>query len=109
MSTATTVIIRLHPEAPSKPASGKPCNGCGVCCALETCPLARVRFRQTRGPCPALTWSDNDKRYLCGLLSDPVRFWSAMPNWAQPFLHTLSRRWIASGIGCDCDAEIDKN
>ena len=31
-------IVHLHRDAPPKPAPGAPCNGCGVCCAAETCP-----------------------------------------------------------------------
>ena len=62
-------IIHLHRSAPAKPAEGQPCNGCGVCCALETCPAARLRFLQKAGPCPALEWSVVETRYHCGLLT----------------------------------------
>jgi hypothetical protein len=61
-------IIHLHHAAPRKPEAGAPCNGCGVCCALETCPPARLRFLRARGPCPALEWSAKENRYHCGLL-----------------------------------------
>lgn len=107
MSTATTVILHLHPAAPAKPLVGAECNGCGICCALETCPLARLRFWQKEGPCPALTWSDLENRYHCGLLSQPVHFWSAVPKVFHPYTQRLSHRWIAAGIGCDCEAETD--
>ena len=73
--------------APAKPAPGAPCNGCGVCCLAETCPIGRIRFLQIRGPCPALRW--RDERYECGLLAD-----------AGPF-KPLIARWIAAGKGCD--------
>ena len=32
-------LIRIHADAPAKPPVGAPCNGCGVCCLLEPCPL----------------------------------------------------------------------
>ena len=32
-------VIYLQPEAPPKPALGAPCNGCGVCCGWQPCPL----------------------------------------------------------------------
>ena len=78
----------------TKPAYGEPCNGCGVCCQYETCPLARLRYWQVKGPCPALAWSAEQGRYLCGML---VR-----AGWFKPLIH----RWIAAGIGCDCGDEL---
>ncbi|MEY8875244.1 MAG: hypothetical protein AB9M60_01945, partial [Leptothrix sp. (in: b-proteobacteria)] len=44
--------------------------------------------------------------YRCGLLLDAR---SALPRWAQPaapLLQQLARRFIAAGIGCDCDSEV---
>jgi hypothetical protein len=32
-------VIRLHPDAPPKPAAAAPRNGCGVCCAAESWPV----------------------------------------------------------------------
>ena len=93
--------VRLHRDAPPKPAPGVPCNGCGVCCAAETCPLARLRFLQARGPCPALVWSAESQRYGCGLLGNgPTYFWGI------PLSRRLVARWIAAGKGCDSMAEI---
>lgn len=99
--------IHLHVAAPAKPAPGQPCNGCGVCCALETCPAARLRFRQRRGPCPALEWSAGEERYRCGLLSRPGAYLGWLPAAAESLARRLFARWIAAGIGCDCDAEAD--
>ncbi|CAA7611695.1 conserved hypothetical protein [Magnetospirillum sp. LM-5] len=79
------LIVTLHQDAPAKPAWGQPCNGCGLCCAVTTCPLGRIRFWRIKGPCPALTWDDGGQRYLCRLATN---------RW--------TRRWIAAGIGCDC-------
>jgi len=98
-------LIHLHRAAPTKPAEGQPCNGCGVCCALETCPAARLRFWQKRGPCPALEWSAGQSRYQCGLLIRPAHYLRALPASAENLARRLFGRWIAAGIGCDCDAE----
>ncbi|HLO63008.1 MAG TPA: hypothetical protein VK165_08585 [Azonexus sp.] len=99
-------IVHLHREAPAKPAVGAACNGCGVCCALETCPAARLRFLQARGPCPALEWSPEDLCYRCGLLTHPGRYLAWLPAAAQPLTRRLMHRWIAAGQGCDCAADI---
>jgi hypothetical protein len=98
-------IIHLHHKAPPKPAEGLPCNGCGVCCALETCPAARLRFLQKRGPCPALQWSATELRYHCGFLSQPQAYFSWLPKLANALTQRLFYRWISAGKGCDCSAE----
>ena len=49
-------VIQIHPEAPRKPSYGLPCNGCGVCCLDEPCPVGVVVSRRRRGPCLALHW-----------------------------------------------------
>jgi hypothetical protein len=97
--------IHLHTAAPAKPAEGQPCNGCGVCCALETCPAARLRFLQIKGPCPALEWAANDKRYVCGLLTRPAHFLKYLPNRGEPMASRLFARWISAGRGCDCSVD----
>lgn len=97
--------IFLHPAAPPKPEEGAACNGCGVCCALETCPVARLRFLKRGGPCPALLWSTTATRYECGLLSTPEIFLGRLPWATETFIQRLLARWIAAGKGCDCTAE----
>ena len=99
-------IIHLHRSAPSKPEVGEACNGCGVCCAVSTCPVARLRFLRAAGPCPALAWSAEQSRYLCGLLHSPGRYFSWLPKRAENLARRLLSRWIAAGIGCDCDVEV---
>lgn len=99
------LVIHLHRAAPPKPAEGAPCNGCGVCCALETCPAARLRFRQRQGPCPALEWQQNAGCYRCGLLLRPAHYFAWLPLWGQGWARRLLARWIAAGAGCDCSAE----
>jgi len=96
--------IHLHRAAPDQPAEGQPCNGCGVCCALETCPVGRLRFLQKQGPCPALEWSADESRYRCGLLVRPGHYFGWLSTTAEPLARRLLARWIAAGHGCDCSA-----
>jgi len=46
-------VILIHPEAPAKPPLGAPCNGCGVCCLAEPCPVgvlvSRPAYRGVHG------------------------------------------------------------
>ena len=101
-------IIHLHRSAPAKPAEGQPCNGCGVCCALEPCPAARLRFLQKAGPCPALEWSVVETRYHCGLLTRPAHYLGWLPSSGEAVARRLLTRWIAAGKGCDCTASSDE-
>ena len=96
-------IVRLPADAPDKPAPGAPCNGCGLCCAAELCPLGRVAFRKSRGPCPALVWRPEDRRHVCGLATAPKTHLPRLPGPLIPLFIRLARRWIAAGIGCDSD------
>ena len=95
-------VILLNARAPAKPAPGSDCNGCGVCCAAEPCPLGQWLSRRRRGACVALTWREPGQRYACGVLDDPGRWLPLLPpGWAR----ALARRWIAAGRGCDSDFE----
>lgn len=100
-------IIFLHPSAPTKPATGSPCNGCGVCCAAETCPAGRVLFLKVKGPCPALLWGD--ERYHCGLLVAPGKHLRWLPRFMNRFAQRIFTRSIAAGAGCDSDAELSED
>ena len=95
----TDRTIHLHPDAPSKPAPGEPCNRCGVCCAAETYPAGRLVFRRKNGPCPALVRYDN--RYTCDLAVMPDRYIVFLPLALRPLVARLFRRWISAGTGCD--------
>ncbi|KIM00629.1 Ferredoxin [Paramagnetospirillum magnetotacticum MS-1] len=96
--------VELRTDAPPKPAYDAPCNGCGLCCAVETCPLGLVLFRRRQGPCPALVWQDG--RYVCGVLDRPKDFIALLPTaWAA----RLVARWIAAGKGCDCRHEAEEH
>ncbi len=92
------MLVTLDARAPAKPAPGTDCNGCGVCCAAEPCPLGLILFRRRRGPCPALEWEEPSRRYRCGLLT--------RPGWWR-LLAPLAARWIAAGQGCDSDARVE--
>lgn len=106
-------IILIHSAASPKPAVGVPCNGCGVCCLYEPCPLGVVLSRRRRGACVAVCWSEDTAQYRCGALSEsevvlhsllPARMGSMTP-WLAPVLMRLAQRWIGVGIGCDSTLE----
>lgn len=99
--------IRIHAGAPRKPATGAACNGCGACCAAEPCPVSRVLLGHRDGPCPALTWMPDERRYFCGMVIAPARHLPSLPTPLANLASRLFRRWIAAGSGCDFDAEVD--
>jgi hypothetical protein len=104
-NSLTPAIVWLHPEAPAKPATGAPCNGCGLCCLSEPCPLGMVVSRRRTGACVALRWNDGDRRYRCAMVADP----GGVTGWTRPWqlraLSWLAHRWIAAGVGCDAQLQ----
>lgn len=101
-------VVHVHPCAPAKPAPGAPCNGCGVCCLAEPCPLGMLVSRRRRGACVALRWDAPRQRYDCAMVTDPA---SVLPGGRfvsriAPVLSRLARRWIAAGRGCDASFEV---
>jgi len=103
------IEIHLHPAAPPKPAPGTPCNGCGVCCLSEPCPIGIVVSRRRQGACKAVRWDSALGLYRCGLLADaqagaerpgPWRWWARL-RWRA------LRRWIAAGQGCDAWFDVE--
>lgn len=87
-------VILIQPQAPPKPGFGAPCNGCGVCCLAEPCPVGMLLSLKRHGACVALRWDEAACRYVCGaLLAAP---------WP---VNKLMQRWIAAGAGCDADFE----
>lgn len=97
--------IYLHREAPPKPPTGEACNGCGLCCAAEPCPLGIVVSRRRQGACAALQWQAQPPRYVCGLLADPRRHLPAALAFAAPALRAVAARGISAGSGCDAELE----
>lgn len=98
--------VPLHRDAPAKPTVGEACNGCGVCCALEPCPMARIFLARGKGPCVALHWQDGERRYRCGLIAAPARHLPWLPRTWEAWVGRRFARWMAAGKGCDCDAAV---
>ncbi len=92
-------IIHIEADAPLKPVEGKPCNGCGVCCLAEPCPVGMVISRKILGSCSALQWVADERRYRCGLLASPAAHfrWKWLSRIGMPW----ARRMISAGSGCD--------
>jgi Fe-S-cluster-containing hydrogenase component 2 len=101
-----TQVIHIHQSAPEKPKLGDSCNGCGVCCLAEPCPISLIMFMQRSGPCPAVVWQSHRNKYECGMVISPSAQHRCIPVWADPLLIRLFKRWIAVGIGCDSRADI---
>ena len=99
-------IIWIQRAAPEKPELGQACNGCGVCCLAEPCPVALVFLWQRRGACRALEWDEMQQRYACGMLLNPAQHISLLPSFLAPLFTRLSYRWIAAGKGCDSTAQM---
>ncbi len=95
-------VIHIEPLAPPKPAERAACNGCGVCCLAAPCPVGMLVSRRRSGRCNALAWSATERRYFCGMLTEPERH----VGWLGRWLQRPMRRWIAAGQGCDSDLEV---
>ncbi len=96
-------VILLHPDAPPKPAEGVSCNGCGVCCAAAPCPVGQWLSRRRPGACAALQWNDDERRYRCGVVTEPRRHLRWLPAaWGR----RLALRWISAARGCDSDYQV---
>lgn len=100
-------VVWLHPEAPPKPAQGAPCNGCGLCCLAEPCPLGVLVSRRRTGACAALRWSDGEGRYLCGMVADPGGVTGFTHPWLVRAMAAWARRSIAAGVGCDAQLDAE--
>ena len=100
-------VIHLHVLAPTKPAVGQPCNGCGVCCASEPCPVGMLVSRRRHGACAALVWRHEAQRYRCGMIEEPAAHLPVPLRWAAPVAARLARRFVAAGIGCDSTVEAE--
>ncbi len=98
-------FIAIHSAAPAKPLLGEPCNGCGVCCAAQPCPVSRLLLGHRSGACPALRWQAHERRYACGMVTEPGRFLRWLPQRWSGFAGRRFARWIAAGMGCDSDIE----
>jgi hypothetical protein len=102
-------VIHIRPQAPAKPALGAPCNGCGVCCLAEPCPVGMVLSRRRQGACVALRWHDAGQRYQCGALVGATERLALARPWQRPWRWIVwrwMRRMIAAGQGCDASYEV---
>ena len=97
-------VVWIHPQAPQPPGFGQPCNGCGLCCLTQPCPLGMFIGRTTQGPCSALIWSEGAGAYRCGVLASPSQF---VPWLPAGLVRGLARRWISAGSGCDAPLARD--
>lgn len=108
--SATHQVIHIHPEAPPKPPVGAPCNGCGVCCLAEPCPVGMLVSRKRHGACDLLRWSGTQGRYVCGLLADAQEAAGEGTVRSDPLWRRLWRAWarrlISAGSGCDARLEV---
>ena len=101
-------VLHVHPHAPAKPALGAPCNGCGLCCLAEPCPLGVLASRRRRGACAALRWDAAARQYRCGLVAAPAEWLGPRWRWLAPLLRPLARRWISAGRGCDAAVTVER-
>ncbi len=100
-------VLWIRPEAPPKPAVGAPCNGCGVCCLAEPCPVGVLVSRRRHGACRALRWDADRARYLCGMASAPAEVLGRGWRWLAPWIGRRALRWISAGSGCDAALEVE--
>jgi len=105
-------VIHIEALAPVKPALGATCNGCGVCCLSEPCPLGMLLSRRRHGRCSALRWDKLGSRYRCGVVIGPAAAGPQgqykAPAWFTRAVARLARRWIAAGAGCDSSVTAER-
>ena len=101
--------IEIHQQAPAKPKWGESCNGCGICCAAEPCPIAYLFLFQRTGRCRALLWQEEMGRYVCGMVLYPDRYSRLIPKFARQWMGSFIATRIAAGIGCDSDIELSES
>ncbi len=106
MSKALTQIIELHPLAPPKPDLGAHCNGCGICCAAEPCPVAYLFLFQFKGSCRALLWQNEERRYVCGMVACPDQYVPLLPKRLRVRMGRFFASRIAADYGCDLAADV---
>jgi Fe-S-cluster-containing hydrogenase component 2 len=95
--------ILIHAEAPPKPALGEPCNGCGLCCLAEPCPVGMLLSRRRRGRCISLRWDEVQRRYRCGALAWQAK--RSLTRLIERPLHAWMARMISAGQGCDAELQ----
>jgi hypothetical protein len=84
-----------------KPQFGQSCNGCGLCCRIVPCVIARDLLKAFEGPCPAL--EHDQGRYWCGLLRNPHKHIYGMADkpWIDGPIITMMKNSGAWNGLCD--------
>lgn len=83
-----------------KPQYGTPCNGCGLCCQNEICPLGEIVFPRAQAPCPALVI--DGERYVCDLIANPQKFRPLKASiYGIAEMRDAAVIGVGAGIGCD--------
>lgn len=82
-----------------KPRLGSPCNGCGMCCIVESCPLSVEHFGKLDA-CPAL--EKHGDRYACGLVTNASAYLGS-PEFGDAYIGRLVGDALGIGRGCDSD------
>lgn len=100
---------------PEYPGFLNPCNGCGLCCIAEQCPMS-LDFFGEQHRCPALV--NLGPVYGCDLMQNPMPYVEAadpakidrwMPTGAEEFPDVVrSHLRLRMGIGRGCDAEFEE-
>jgi hypothetical protein len=105
-SRSYSQAIQIHPAARAKPPVGQACNGCGVCCLAEPCPVGILISGRRHGACAALQWDDASSAYRCGAVTGAVpEGLASWPVGVQRVWQRLAARWISAGTGCDCSLQ----
>ena len=96
--------LMVHADAPPKPAEGEACNGCGICCIAARCPVAWLFLPRGEGPCAALEWDGEARRYRCGMVAHPANRLGWLPRRWNDLAGRCFAFQIAAGSGCDFGA-----
>lgn len=113
MSQCADNFFEHHRRA--KPEKGSPCNGCGYCCTVEPCFVAKEFLAHRAGPCPAIEL--NADGYRCGVARNPVGYftqavvreydsrpWQKAPETqTNQLLAAQISAVIGIGLGCEYD------
>lgn len=71
--SALNLDLKMNQEMnsllPPKPRWGTPCNGCGLCCAIELCEAGEIAFPGASAPCPGLKLRGDGKSTYCELVA----------------------------------------
>lgn len=82
-----------HLPFKTKPVYGSPCNGCGLCCALELCVVAQLEDPAAKAPCKFLVYQAD--RTICALVKTEIE------NNLKPVIQETL------GVGNGCFMEDD--